>query len=91
MSGVPHIATTPAPDDTSCGFTCSPLFFVLVGLAGMLVCACSCYIHLYERGVIARPAWDKPEQQLPTPSNNNNNYNDYYNPRPSQLLPVYAF
>lgn len=82
--------TTPAPNDT-CGFTCSPLFFVLVGLTGMLVCACSCYIHLYERGVIQRPAWDRPRQSMLSPSGGNSNSNGYYSPRPATLLPVYAF
>ena len=88
MSGVPLIVTTPAPDDTSCGFTCSPLFFVLVGLAGMLVCACSCYIHLYERGVIARPAWDRPRQPMPAPASADT---VYYNQRPQQQFPPYGF
>jgi hypothetical protein len=87
MSGVPLIVTTPAPNDTSCGFTCSPLFFVLVGLAGMLVCACSCYIHLYERGVIQPPAWDKPRQQMHGVSSADTGY---YRERPP-LLPTYGF
>jgi hypothetical protein len=38
-----------------CGFMCSNAFFFLIACTALFVFACSCYIQLYEHGVVGRP------------------------------------